>query len=278
MLYLRVRLSFAVLCCLVSGVSAGRANGEETSAAGDAKNSSRRVADAATYNARGFAFKAKGKYDKAIANYDVAIRLDPTKALYFNNRGTAWIAKGAYDKAIADYDVSIRLKPKNIMAFHNRAVAWKAKGELDKAIADYDEAILLDPKKATSYYNRGHARFSTGEYKRVIDDYNEAIRLDPKISVYHNSLAWLLATCPDTKFRDGMKAVEHATRACELSRWKSDTNLGTLSAAYATQGDFEQAKQWLQKAIKLNPKAHKDIRAKMLEAYEAGEPYGQQVK
>ena len=66
-------------------------------------------------------------------------------------------AKKEYDKAIADYDQAIRLDPKYAAAYHNRGLAWYAKKEYDKAIADYDEAIRLDPKYAVAYDNRGDA-------------------------------------------------------------------------------------------------------------------------
>ena len=50
-----------------------------------------------------------------------------------------------YDKAIADYGEAIRLDPKYAAAYNNRGIAWSAKSEYDMAIADYGEAIRLDP-------------------------------------------------------------------------------------------------------------------------------------
>ena len=75
----------------------------------------------------------------------------------YNNRGFARADKKEYDKAIADFSEAIRLDPKDATAYYNRGIAWAGKNEYDKAIADYSEAIRLDPKDASAYINRGAA-------------------------------------------------------------------------------------------------------------------------
>jgi tetratricopeptide (TPR) repeat protein len=57
----------------------------------------------------------------------------------------AWNNKEEYDKAIADYTEAIRIDPKYAHAYYGRAAAWNAKGDKDKEMADYNEAIRLDP-------------------------------------------------------------------------------------------------------------------------------------
>jgi len=63
-------------------------------------------------------------------------------------------------------------------------------------------------------------------------------------------LAWLWATCPEERFRDGKKAVEFATRSCELTKWKDANMLRTLAATYANVGEFDKAVEWQEKAKK----------------------------
>jgi tetratricopeptide (TPR) repeat protein len=106
--------------------------------------------DPFTYGDRGNAYARKGDYDRAIADYDEAIRLDPKYALGYNyyNRGNAYNRKGDYDRAIADYDQAIRLYPKHAKAYNNRGEAYEAKNDLDHAIADYDQALKLAPSLA----------------------------------------------------------------------------------------------------------------------------------
>jgi tetratricopeptide (TPR) repeat protein len=106
--------------------------------------------------------------DRAIADYDEAIRLNPEDADAYSNRGNAYFHKGDFDRAITDYDEAIRLNPEFADAYHNRGSAYFHKGDSDRAIADYDEAIRLNPEDADAYSNRGNAYFHKGDFDRAI--------------------------------------------------------------------------------------------------------------
>jgi tetratricopeptide (TPR) repeat protein len=110
---------------------------------------------AITFNNRGIARQNGGDYDRAIADYDEAILLDPELEQAYTNRGSAWDHKGQYDRAITDYDEAIRLNPELAQAYTNRGSAWYHKGDYDRAIADQNEALRLDPQLAQAYTDRG---------------------------------------------------------------------------------------------------------------------------
>ena len=229
---------------------------------------------ATAYINRGLAWHNKKDYEKAIADYNEAIRLDPKFATAYINRGRTWSARKDYEKAIADYNEAIRLDPKYAKAYKNRGSAWDDKKDYEKAIADYDEAIRLDPMSASAYHNRGVTWNNKKDYEKAIADYDEAIRLDPKEAYSYNGRAWLWATCPNEKFRDGKKAVESATRACELGDWKNAGILDTLAAAYAESGEFEKAVEWQEKANKLYTDAEDRKKGEeRLKLYQDKKPY-----
>ena len=170
------------------------------------------------YNNRGEVYYRKGEYDRAIADYDQALRLDPDFAFAYNGRGSVYIRKGAYDRAIADIDQALRLDPDFALAYNNRGSAYFHKGEYDRAIeylydleeirkawpyngrgsvyyrkgaydraiADFDQALRLDPDYALAYNGRGNAYTGKGEHDRAIADFDQALRLDPDYASVYN--------------------------------------------------------------------------------------------
>jgi len=120
---------------------------------------------------RGLAWANRGEYDKAIADYDDAIRFNPHLADAYHSRGVAWVKKGEYDKAIADFDQAIRLDAQDAESFDGRGVAWLHKAEYDKAVADFDTAIRLNMHDTVAYFHRGLAGFNQGKFGAAATDF-----------------------------------------------------------------------------------------------------------
>ena len=101
------------------------------------------------------------------------------------------------------------------------------------------------------------------------------IRLNPSDYLGYYGEAWLRATCPKEQLRDGKKAVEYATKACELTSWNSSPCLEALAAAYAEAGDFTQAVKWQKKVVDSNPQGKQpmEIARQRLALYEEKKPY-----
>ncbi|WP_245284248.1 tetratricopeptide repeat protein [Bradyrhizobium sp. WSM2254] len=200
------------------------------------------------YHNRGSAWSAKGDYDKAIADFDKALRLNPKLASSYSNRGRAWAMKGDYDKAIPDMNESIRLNPKDAVAYQNRGTVFYHKGDYDKAIADWNESIRLNPREATAYSGRGSAWMGKRDYDRAIVDLNESIRLDPKNAIAYSNrgLAWT-----------GKSGYENAIADLNESIRLNPRNAVSYSVrglAWSFKGDYDKAIADLTESIRLNPK------------------------
>ncbi len=226
------------------------------------------------YADRGVIRGRRAEYDKAFADLDEAVRLEPDWSQPHADRGAAWAAKGEYDKALAELNEAIRLDPENPRAYANRGGVWVKMNRLDKALADLDDAVRLEPRNAEFRVNRARVREEKGQRDKALTDLDEAIRLDPDNPQAHNGCAWIRATCPDAKLRDGKQAVAAATRACELTGWKEPGLLDTLAAACAESGDFDAAIRWQTKAAAMVPdgKDRSEYQAR-LKLYRSKTPY-----
>jgi tetratricopeptide (TPR) repeat protein len=190
------------------------------------------------------------------------------------NRGNAWQAERDYDKAIADLSEAIRLIPQSATAYNNRGNAWSGKKNYDMAIADFDHAIRLDPRFGVAFNNRGIAWSKNKNYLKALADFEEATRLDPARFPAYAFEAWIWATCPDDAYRQGEKAVEAATKACELSGWRNAFAIQALAAAYAEVGDFDAAVVWQEKVNDMyDNDFDRKIGRERLELFESKEPY-----
>ena len=118
---------------------------QERQARAAAEAEAKRKIEAERQRKEGEAAGRSGDQDKALANLNEAIQLNPNDAIAFYDRGLSYFYKGDFDRAIADYDEAIQLNPAYVAAFNNRGLAYNNKGDFDRAMADYNEAIQLNP-------------------------------------------------------------------------------------------------------------------------------------
>lgn len=131
-------------------------------------------------NSRGNAWRGKGEIDNAIADYEAAIKLDPTFAFPYNGRAAAYYNRGELTKAIEDYSQVIRLDPTLAAPYNNRALAYRDKGDFDRALADAEDALRRDPKSVAIHSVRGEIWRMRGDLERALTDQNQAVQMDPK--------------------------------------------------------------------------------------------------
>ncbi len=133
--------------------------------------------------------------------------------------------------------------------------------------------MAIDPNNAAALVNRGDAYREQAIYGPAASDYREAIRLDPKLGRAYLSAAWLMATCPDQRFRNTDMAIKSAQKAIELDGDKDYRYLDTLAAAHANAGDFDKAKSIANKAVSSAPQKEMANVRQRLELYQSDRAY-----
>jgi tetratricopeptide (TPR) repeat protein len=127
------------------------------------------------------AYEKKGDYNRAIAGYGKLIELQgPEGPENYVFRGNAYKENGDYDQAIADYNKALELDPavsRTTWAYDERADAYEKKGDHDRAMADYNKSIEVSPDDGDAYYGRGVVYGAKGDVVKALADFRAAARL-----------------------------------------------------------------------------------------------------
>lgn len=210
---------------------------------GSSGDSNDTLAKAYTY--RGFSYLKKSRYDRAIEDFNQAIRLDPDNAWAYANRGNAYFNTREFDRALQDYDEALRLNPVGYATlFYGRGAIYRGRGELNLAIAQFDEAIRLQPDFPEAFRNRGNAYFDNGQFSLAVEDYGQALRLRPD---YQSALV----NRGDAYAAKGQydRAIEDYGKAIDLQPVPiAFRNRGN---AYRAKGDYDKATGDLDASIRM---------------------------
>lgn len=153
--------------------------------------------------------------------------------------------------------------------------------ETDQADGD-EEEIDVEP-----YLERARQYQDCSEYGRAIAEFQELIRLLPTEPEGFNGLAWVLATCPDARFRNGARAVQYGQRAVKLQAESDEPEVPegvactvavveyqkTLAAAHAEAGNFAAALAALEAGLAIAPAAEKPRLATYRMLFRMRRPY-----
>jgi tetratricopeptide (TPR) repeat protein len=248
----------------------------------------------------------------AIADFELAVKADPGKWKAVHNRGTYYAVQGRLQEALRDFDRVVSLNPDYANAWFNRAELRFDLGQYETAIRDYSEALLRDETLHVALRKRGQSKFKLGKvrsaltdfesgleaddsdaqlyvdrgechrvmgnWERAAADFRRAIELQPNLSQAYQRVAWLMATCPESRFRDNAMAIRAARQALELGDADDYQSRDVLAAALASDGQYELAVEELQRAIGVAPRDARPLLDQRLELYQNNRPYRQRVE
>jgi protein O-mannosyl-transferase len=204
----------------------------------------------ADYNL-GSALLGKGQVDEAIFYCDKAVTMQPNDPDAQVALANALLQKRRIDDAIVHYQKAVAMRPDYFLARSGLGHALLEKGKLDDAIEHSRDALLIQPNDADCHTVLAIALDEKGQTAEAIGHYEKALTISPQSVSALNNLAWLLATDSNASLRNGVRAIQFAQQAEQLSGGKNALVLRTLAAAYAEAGQFGKAIESAQAAMQL---------------------------
>ena len=127
------------------------------------------------------------QWEKAATAYEQAIELDPDFGEAYGDLVGAYFYLERVPEAIEVGEKAIELAPDYAMAYNNLGVVYGSQGQIDTAIALFEQGIQADPGCADAHYNLGFAYESLEQLDAAIAQYQEAVRADPNyLDAYEN--------------------------------------------------------------------------------------------
>jgi Flp pilus assembly protein TadD len=202
--------------------------------------------------------------------------LNPRNAGAQGNLGKALTLQNRFAEAEPHFRAALEIKPGQVETLQAYGGALAAQGRLEEAVRHVSEAVRLKPDPDTRL-QLAPLLAALGQAREAVIQCRAVLASKPDSTAALNNLAWLLATSSDATVRDGAEAVRLAEHACRLTDDKEAVMVGTLAAAYAEAGRFNDAIATAHKAIAL---AHASGNAgfaqanqQLLRLYQAGRAY-----
>jgi len=211
----------------------------------------------------------------ATADVEAVLRRQPDNPGGLEFRGLMAAGRQDFAAAIRDFRRLVAKRPDDAVLIGQLGMIYMAADQPRKAIERFTRALELDDENFACRRGRSDAAISIGDHEAAIADLEVALTLKPDDTGVLNNLAWLLATSPVDELRDGARAIELATKACEETEWRQAHIISTLAAGYAEQGDFEKAKQYSRQAVEaggVTDETEEQLRGE-LKSYEENKPW-----
>ncbi len=202
------------------------------------------------------------KYYDAIPYYLKAIELNPLDSYAHNNLGLAYFAIGKLDEAIRYFLKALDLDPNDSFVYYNLAKLYYYTGKLALAKKYIENAINLQPN-VEYLLLLGEIHHKKREYKEALQVLSKALEIAPNNPEVYFYISKIYSTI--NKFDLAIKYMEHAIKLAPKQEYFME--LGTI---YMTLKKYDDALEQFQKALKVGPRNHEVLRKIAIALIEKG--------
>jgi len=203
------------------------------------------------YNNLGFTLLEMGRVGESLPPLQKAAEMQPKSAAVQYNWSSALVQTGLTDEAIQHLQEAIDIDPTYVPAYSTLGYILLQKRRAAESLNYLETALRIDPDFVSAHFNIANTLLQLGRAEEALSHLQRALAIDPKDAEARKNMAWILATCPDSRIRDGAKAVDFAERANESTNGRNPVMVVTLAAAYAEAGRFSDALKTAETALQL---------------------------
>ncbi len=178
---------------------------------------------------------AKHDYEKAIAQTNRALSMDPKNLTALLVRSTAYAAKHQFDKAEADLVLAEKQNPSDGKISMTAGMVHLSQGNCTKAVSDFETALARHYSSPAIYSGMASAQLELGRFDEALKSINEAIRLSPNDADSYNlrSLVYLVTDTPQNSIAD-------ANNYLEKTAWKGSHSADCFLRIYMLSRQIDQ--------------------------------------
>ncbi len=204
----------------------------------------------------GQAYASQKDYSKSVEAFSRAIELNPQNTMYYIHRGISYLGLNKYDKAIDDHSIAIKISENGdpnktclCLAYFARGTSYAMTGMYDLASRDFDISIKNNPSFAESYASNGVINGINGNYQVGIRNLEKAIELGDKSLETKKKLASYYSFIGKYD-----KALEQYDSIIQ-SNHKTFDIFNRRGSVYVDLKDYKNATSNFKRAIRLNPRS-----------------------
>lgn len=198
------------------------------------------------HNNLGNAYRLQGDLEKAIIEYELALKVRE-HAKILSNLGATLRRMGQMDEALAAYDRAIQVDSESEFAHAGLGLIYTQQGRFSDAEREYQLALTYAPNYEEAASNLGDVYAKQGRWQEAADTLEEALRINPFLpeGIFNLAVAYTkLGRVNDaiTHYEDLLRLVPQMVSA--------RINLGIL---YHQVGEAERAAHQFRTILSLDP-------------------------
>lgn len=210
------------------------------------------------HNNLGLTYDKLGMYEKAIQEYNEALRLDPGYIEVHNNLAVTFHKIGLTNEAENELKEVIRQNPLYLDARCNLGKILAASGRFEEALLEYKEVLRLNPDHVCAHNDMGELHYSMERKTEAINEFSHALHIDPGYMPAHINLGKIFVESGKYDEAEG-----EFQKVLDIDPESPEANLGMGLLHYELK-NYEKASRAFIRAVYYSPDLMENIPDKII--------------